>query len=154
MQYELNRANLGDKARRVRIIWDKGWHGGNQAKGNCEEEDTLCNLCGRPDSERHWIIGCAHDDCTLIRYEAQGRITELIEKIDVLDEDAKELAETIADWAVEREDGHKIWTGLWSAELIQALELKLTLGVMDKSKVESLQLSVGRVCCLGSVGTG
>ena len=38
--------------------------------------------------------------------------------------------------------------GLWSAELIQALDLKLSLGVMDKSKVEHLQataLSIGRI---------
>ena len=63
---------------------------------------------------------------------------ELIEKIDALDEDAKALAETIADCALERDDGHKIWTGLLSAELIQALDHKLGLGVMDKSKIESL----------------
>ena len=91
---------------------------------------------------------CAHDDCVLIRHAAQGRITELIDQIDVIDEDAKALADTIADWAFEREDGHKIWTGLWSADLIQALDLKLSLGVMDKSKVEHLQataLSIGRV---------
>ena len=116
--------------------------------GKCEEEDKLCTLCGLPDSERHWIIGCAHEDCVLIRYEAQGRITELIDKIDALDEDAKALADTILDWALEREDGHKIWTGLWSAELIEALDLKLALGVMDKFKVENLQataLSIGRV---------
>ena len=148
LQYELNKVNLGDKARRVRVIWDKGWHGGNQAKGKCEEEDKLCNLCSLPDSERHWIIGCAHEDCVLIRTAAQSRITELSDQIDVVDEDAKALADTIADWAFEREDGHKIWTGLWSAELIQALDLKLALGVMDKSKVEHLQataLSIGRV---------
>ena len=101
-----------------------------------------------PDSERHWIIECAHADCALIRNEAQGQITELIDQINALDEDAKALADTIADWAFERADGHKIWTGLWSADLIHALDLKLALGVMDKSKIESLQataLSIGRV---------
>ena len=84
----------------------------------------------------------------MIRNAAQGRITELIDQIDARDEDAKALADTIADWAFERVDGHKIWTGLWSAELIQALDLKLSLGVMDKSKVEHLQviaLNIGRV---------
>ena len=93
-------------------------------------------------------MGCAHDDCALIRYEAKGRITDLIAEINALDEDAIALAVTIQDWAWEREDGHKIWTGLWSAELIQALDTKLSLGVMDKSKIEHLQataLSIGRV---------
>ena len=53
-------------------------------------------------------MGCAHDDCVLIRNAAQGRITELIDQIDVIDEDSKALADTIADWAFERKDGHKI----------------------------------------------
>ena len=82
-------------------------------------------------------MGCAHVDCVSIRNAAQGRITELIDQINVIDEDAKALAD-IADWAFARVDGHKIWTGLWSAELIQALDLKLSLSVMDKSKVEHL----------------
>ena len=38
----------------------------------------------------------------MIRNAAQGRITELIDQIDAIDEDAKALADTIADWAFER----------------------------------------------------
>ena len=54
-QYELKDSARGERARRVRVIWDKGWHGGNRAKGDCEEEDTKGVLCGEVDGQRHWI---------------------------------------------------------------------------------------------------
>ena len=148
LQYDLKRVNRGDRARRVRVIWDKGWHGGNAAKGHCDAEEKLCCLCGANDSERHWILGCPHEDCVLIRHEAFGRVTELIEQIDRYDDDAIRMAAVIQDWAWNREDGHKIWTGLWSAELIERLEAELKFGVMEKTRVEKLQavaLSIGRV---------
>ena len=37
-QYQLKDNPRGELARRVRVIWDKGWHGGNKAKGGCTEE--------------------------------------------------------------------------------------------------------------------
>ena len=64
------------------------------------------------------------------------------------DADAVKLATHIQDWAWDREDGHKIWTGLWSADLIEALDDCLGLGRMDIAKVENLQataMSIRRV---------
>ena len=58
------------------------------------------------------------------------------------------FAEHIHDWAWNRMDGHKIWTGLWSAELVDALEERLGLGRMSLDKVEGLRaiaLSIGRI---------
>ena len=43
-------------ARRGQVIWDKGWHGGNKAEGDCSEEDAKCVMCGEVDSQRHWMI--------------------------------------------------------------------------------------------------
>ena len=40
IQNELTTQPRGEKARRMRVIWDKGWHGGYRAKGDCEEEET------------------------------------------------------------------------------------------------------------------
>ena len=62
--------------------------------------------------------------------------------------DGIRLAEHIHDWAWNRMDGHKIWTGLWSAELVDALEERLGLGRMSLDKVEGLRaiaLSIGRI---------
>ena len=53
IQYELTTQPRGEKARRVRVIWDKRWHGCNRAKGDCEEEETNCILCGEVDGQRH-----------------------------------------------------------------------------------------------------
>ena len=56
------------RARRVRIIWDKDWHGGHIAKSDkAEVEDTLCALCGMPAGQKHWLIECTHAPCIIVR---------------------------------------------------------------------------------------
>ena len=46
-----------------RLIYDKGWHGGNRAKGakpeEVEQDDWIeCEECKQPDSQHHWIRKC------------------------------------------------------------------------------------------------
>ena len=41
-QYQLKDNPRGELTRRVRVIWDKGWHGGNKTKGGCTEEEAEC----------------------------------------------------------------------------------------------------------------
>ena len=62
-QYQLKDKSKGELARRVRVIWDKGWHGGNKAKGGCTEEEAECVMCGLPDGQRHWMVECGHAAC-------------------------------------------------------------------------------------------
>ncbi len=53
------------KAYSHRLIYDKGWHGGNRKKAaapdtTTEEEWIACGLYGQPDSQHHWIRECTH----------------------------------------------------------------------------------------------
>ena len=52
-QYELTKVHRGELARRVRVIWDKGWHGGNIAK----EEGTrnVCYVAVRMGRDTGWL---------------------------------------------------------------------------------------------------
>ena len=54
-QYQLKDNPRGELARRVRVIWDKGWHGGNKAKGGCTEEEAECVMCGLPNGQKKKI---------------------------------------------------------------------------------------------------
>ena len=148
VQYELTKVHRGELARRVRVIWDKGWHGGNIAKGKCEEEDTKCVLCGCEDGQRHWMVECGHAACSELRRLARVRMEELAEEISPARDKAYRLAKLIIEWAWSREDACRIWTGLWSPTLIQDMEVHLQLGVMTKEEVEELQaaaMSLGRI---------
>jgi hypothetical protein len=148
IQYELTTQPRGEKARRVRVIWDKGWHGGNIAKGNCEEEETKCVLCGEVDGQRHWMIECGHVACEELKRLGRERMKEMVYEVGPERDKAYRLATLIVNWAWTREDACRIWTGLWSPKLIEDLESELQLGVMSKDEVEELQavaMSLGRI---------
>ena len=125
VQYELTKVHRGELARRVRVIWDKGWHGGNIAKGKCEEEDTKCVLCGCEDGQRHWMVECGHAACSELMRLARVRMNELAEEIGPARDKAYRLAKLVIEWAWSREDACRIWTGLWSPTHIQDMEVHL-----------------------------
>jgi hypothetical protein len=149
LQFQLNKTSRGDRGRRVRIIWDKGWHGGNIAKsGKAEVEDTLCVLCGMPDGQRHWLVECTHAPCIIVRENLKVKLNELTSTIGRERREARLLAELIGDWAWTRADADRIWTGLWSPTLLRDMEATLGFGLMITKKVEELQavaMSLGRV---------
>ena len=100
LQYKLDKSHRGDMGRRVKIIWDKGWHGGNIGKSDkAELEDTLCVLCGQPDGQRHWILECEHAACATIRDGAKKKLTDLTQTIGRDRREARLLAELICNWA-------------------------------------------------------
>jgi hypothetical protein len=149
LQFDLKNQPLGERARRVRIIWDQGWHGGNIAKGNPSDlELTKCVLCGGVDNERHWLVECAHPECIKIRDKAFARIATLKGELHGGCTMERALVSLIIEWARGRADAARIWTGLWSRGLLGELEAALQFGRMKKKKVEILRgvaLSVGKV---------
>ena len=111
-QYQLEDNPRGELARRVRVIWDKGWHGGNKAKGGCTEEEAECVMCGLPDGQRHWMVECGHAACAQLRTWGKTRMYDMISELGRGRDKEYRLAETILDWAWSRDDACRIWTGL------------------------------------------
>ena len=120
-QYELKDSARGERARRVRVIWDKGWHGGNRAKGDCEEEDTKCVLCGEVDGQRHWMVECEYDACTRISSMIKNMMNEIAEEL-TCREKPYLLAKTIVESAWSKDEACRICTDLWSLRLMEELE--------------------------------
>ena len=63
--WHLSRLPLTKRAAVHRLLYDKGYHGGNWAKtmtpADIEEAVWIgCGLCGEPDSQYHWIRQCEH----------------------------------------------------------------------------------------------
>ena len=155
LQFDLKRQSLGERARRVRIIWDQGWHGGNIAKGDPTDlELTRCVLCGELDSERHWLVECRHPECVGIRSKTFARISTLKGKLHASCVMEKALISSIVEWSQTRPDAARIWTGLWSRSMLRALESSLQFGRMKKKKIESLRgaaLSAGKILATAAV---
>ena len=63
--WQLSAQFFSKRASINRLIYNKGWHGGNQSKTKCQidkdrEEGIECGDCWLPDSQHHWIRECNH----------------------------------------------------------------------------------------------
>ena len=57
--YEMQKYSSSSLASRIRIVMNKGWHGGNCIKSKkAAPEDARCFLCGLDDSQAHWLHNC------------------------------------------------------------------------------------------------
>jgi len=69
-----NKHSLSKRASTHRIVYDKGWHGGNRAKASSSagDDDTCgaCDHCGEPDLQDHWIRSCQFEDVRTISQKA------------------------------------------------------------------------------------
>ena len=70
--YGLRSSTASLASTKTRIIYDKGFHGGNRAKDErLSDEDReatrACILCGNPDSQDHWLHDCPFPACVKAR---------------------------------------------------------------------------------------
>jgi len=155
LQFELINKSIGEVARCVRIIWNKGLHGGNVNKYSILADDA-CSLCGEVDSQYHWTIGCQDDRCVRARLTAMCTINELKSALDEGNFKGYRLINLIQDWAISKGDeaAARIWTGLWSPKLLAEMEEVLNFGIMDCDVVEDLHciaISVGRALAKAAI---
>ena len=55
----MQKCSASSLSTRIRIVMDKGWHGGNRIKSKKAIEDAgLCYLCGAEESQAHWLNHC------------------------------------------------------------------------------------------------
>ena len=65
--FGMEHCSISNSAKKLRILYDKGWYGRHTLKGlNIPEgqdipEDSLCPLCGNADSLSHWLSEGQHD---------------------------------------------------------------------------------------------
>ena len=121
--YSISKTPMAKRAAAVRIIYDKGWHGGNRIKEGYykRQNNTLtalqeCYTCGQPDSQEHWICYCPHPSYDSIRVAAIQAVRAQYST----EEPSSRLyrmGEYITTYAG-RAEGHRIWTANWTTPLM------------------------------------
>jgi hypothetical protein len=127
--WQLSRRSLTSRAFAMRIIWDKGYHGGNRSKGAAytqAQKDCLerCTVCAGVDSANHWIRECPNPVMVHSREVCNKGIKTYIAGV-ALKKVAAALTK-VHQLALEGVDGHRIWTANWPSKCQQALLPYLT----------------------------
>ena len=78
-------------------------------------------MCGEVDSQRHWMIECEHAACISLKNAGRCRMEELVNEIGLGRDKEFRLGSIIVDWAWSRLDAVRLWTGLWSPQLMEDL---------------------------------
>ena len=148
-----NKLSLSKRASTHRIVYDKGWHGGNRAKSPSPDGDDgswgACGLCGEPDSQDHWIRLCQFEEVCSIRRDARISARELVDNITSTKgnhqnrRDCFNIYSEVLTWAVEGAGGEQLWVESylnlwWMNSSSVSIELSWIL------PLESLRLTSGR----------
>ena len=120
--------SFSQRAGTMRTLWDKRWHGRNRSKikdlpPRAKKELQACPYCDAPmDDEDHWIRKCPAVPLQGIRDTAIGIATTCIHTCQgALGNEASSVLQATLHHAISHPQGHKIWTGMWSKELRQAV---------------------------------
>jgi hypothetical protein len=135
--WKTKRLRLGKLATINRLIWDRGWHGGNRSKTKApaeisEVEWVGCGDCGAPDSQHHWIRECKAEHIRMVRRETKIKIREQLENIQVgkgkktVRYDIFNACSELIDLAYDGEGGEQIWVGILPEMASQALTARLS----------------------------
>jgi hypothetical protein len=132
--WKLNNSSLRAKAYAHRMVYDKGWHGGNRGKTaapttHTQEEWTACGLCGLQDSQHHWIRECKHPPVEALRRHAEAQVSDIIMELRVptikrtkRDPDLIHMAETLQGFASAAVHGEHLWLGVIYTNMIHHLQ--------------------------------
>ena len=116
--YEMQKCSSSSLASRIRIVMNKGWHGGNRIKSKkASPEDARCFLCGLDDSQAHWLHNCTnlslHEARTSALREIQDYSTESIPAA---------ISSALLTVLHTTDEPERIWTANWSSAQIQHFE--------------------------------
>jgi hypothetical protein len=118
---------LAGTARSTRLIFDKGWHGGNEGKGTGEGEPLPCTRCGEPDGLDHWVLDCQDDYLKDARDDARGRAVAYFSKHLSGGEkwapskEYRALATELKKAFLEEASG-RMWCGLWTPAQLERFD--------------------------------
>jgi len=127
---------MGKQATINRLIWDKGWHGGNRAKATAPShlaEDTWigCGDCGKADSQNHWIRECSAEHIRSIRLDTKEKIRQQLDLIQMgkLKKNVRQEIFSVCSDLVEEvfhgEGGEQLWVGIVPGSIVRDLTLRL-----------------------------
>jgi hypothetical protein len=109
--WSMNKMAVGERARVVRIIWDKHWNGENQVKAG-SSAPSMCRHCGAVSGQKHMVEACLHPLIVRIRDQAMVDFDMARSQFDESSKEAR-ILEIVADMMA-FEEWYSIWTGMWT----------------------------------------
>ena len=159
MVYRLTRAGAAIASMKSRIIFDKGYHGGNRAKNDrlTDSERTKtreCVLCGLPDSQDHWLHSCDFPACRKIRAEVLTDLNKKLLDYRELSALHRQLGQGFKDVLTTTAEPARIWTGNWSTCQIASLSAMYNTELtrdLEMSKLEAILGPLERILADGAI---
>ena len=134
--WKTRKLKMGKLATINRLIWDKGWHGGNRAKTmtptHLSDEAWIgCGDCGMPDSQNHWIRECTAEHIRSIRLDTKEQIRKQLDLIQLgkikknVRQEIFSISSDLVDTAYYGEGGEQLWVGIIPGPIVRDLTLRL-----------------------------
>jgi hypothetical protein len=125
--------SLGGRASATRIIYDKGFHGGNQKKWNLSPIDN-CPYCGKTDSNAHWCVECEAKE---MRMHSADALEQLWEIHRTAPSTTKGSYEAVMRLAKDPNHMALAWTGMLHKDRLDAFtrDISINTDVKDRKEV-------------------
>jgi hypothetical protein len=142
--YEMTKASAAVAGTKSRIIFNKGYHGGNRAKDDkltAEERMKVeaCLLCGRPDSQDHWLHHCPHAAMAKVRDEIIFSLNRLITEYRDINPLHRQIGYAFKHVLQTTDQPSRIWTANWSREQIKSLGDNFNQDLLQGLRVRDLK---------------
>ena len=135
--YGLKQAHSNSLPTKIRIIYDKGYHGGNRAKNTSitpaeREIARTCRLCQKPDSQDHWLQECDFGPLRRLRNDIMTSLNQQL--LAYRDKSAlhRQLSIGFKHVLMTTQAPARIWTGNWSSEQIDLLTNLINPTLLEK----------------------
>ena len=121
--FSMRSASAAVAGTKSRVMYDKGYHGGNRAKNDGltpeeKEKAGQCLLCGQPDSQDHWLHHCANKCMVRIRDDILADLNRTITSYRDINPLHRQLGFAFKHVLMQTKQPSRIWTANWSMEQI------------------------------------
>jgi len=133
--FDMKKCSSSSLSTRIRIVMNKGWHGGNRIKPrNATADDGICYLCGADDSQTHWLHHCSNMS---LKDARQAAIQEI--QSSATDVNSRAITTALLTVLHTTDQPERIWTANWSQTQIDHLEALLLQSQGEKAIIKCIK---------------
>jgi hypothetical protein len=157
--YQLQSASSTKASTITRIIYNKGYHGGNRAKDSkLQPEEKIrtgqCLLCPHQDSQNHWLHHCSNRVLTKIREDIFANINRHLTDNRTNGPLCNQLGLAFKHILITTPEPHRIWTANWSRDQIAQLRNSFNsdlLQGLQRHDIHAILMPLERILAEGAL---
>ena len=159
LMYGLRKAPSNSASTIIRLIYDKGYHGGNRAKNKSlstsdREQTRKCCLCQMPESQNHWLHECNHGPLRTLRASVFADLNRHLLVYREKSSLHRQLGTGFKHILMSTSEPARIWTGNWSLQQIQLLSSLIDpelLATLQPNTLASIVLPLEKILAEGAL---